>query len=206
VARYYGYKHPPRAIRDVIDQGVRLVKVTVKNKEGKSIASYRFDETAMDAPVLLGNRASIPRKTRKVLFEKLGTRCSICLQEFQPHELQVDHQIPYAVASDQEFDREIGDYMLLCPSCNRAKSWACEHCPNLLAQKSIPICKTCYWASPTLYHHVSLREIRRLDITWTAEETTIYESLKQMAQKADTLLPDFVKQLLKRDVDQSSES
>ena len=28
------------------------------------------------------------------------------------------------------------EYMLLCGSCNRAKSWSCEHCANWLEEES----------------------------------------------------------------------
>ncbi len=37
----YGYKHPPRAVRDVRDQGVPLETFSVKNAEGRTIAAYR---------------------------------------------------------------------------------------------------------------------------------------------------------------------
>jgi hypothetical protein len=40
----YGYKHPPRAIRDVRDQGVPIETFTVKNSQGRTIAAYRLTE------------------------------------------------------------------------------------------------------------------------------------------------------------------
>ena len=38
----YGYKHPPRAVRDVREQGVPIETYYVKNSEGKRMAAYKF--------------------------------------------------------------------------------------------------------------------------------------------------------------------
>ena len=36
----YGYKHPPRAIRDVKELGIPIVKTSAKSSDGKTIAEY----------------------------------------------------------------------------------------------------------------------------------------------------------------------
>jgi hypothetical protein len=38
----YGYSHPPRAARDVREQGVPLETFKVKSSDGRDIAAYRF--------------------------------------------------------------------------------------------------------------------------------------------------------------------
>lgn len=38
----YGYDHPPRAIKDVSDQGIPLMKAIVRKADGKRMAEYRF--------------------------------------------------------------------------------------------------------------------------------------------------------------------
>ena len=88
--------------------------------------------------------------------------------------------------------------MLLCGSCNRAKSWSCEHCKNWTEDHEASLCKTCYWASPTKYLHIALRLIRRLDITWTEHEVPEYDQLLSMSKHAARELPDFVKEVLRR--------
>ena len=87
--------------------------------------------------------------------------------------------------------------MLLCASCNRAKSWSCEHCTN----KESTICQTCYWASPREYTHIALRDIRRIDIVFTADEVQSYQQLKALADAQQIELPEYIKNILQRFVD-----
>jgi len=73
----------------------------------------------------------------------------------------------------------------VCGSCNRAKSWSCEHCPNGLETKDPKICAVCYWASPLKYTHVATLDIRRLDLTWTGTEVPDYDAAKAKAGPED---------------------
>jgi hypothetical protein len=113
---------------------------------------------------------------------------------YESRYLQIDHRVPYEVIGDSgTAEREPSDFMLLCGSCNRAKSWSCEHCVNGNETKSPEICQTCYWANPLSYTHVSLRDIRRIDIVWTEDEVTIFEQLKVRAEAQGQPVPEFVK-------------
>ena len=38
----YGYNHPPRAVRDVREQGIPLETYRIADKTGRQIAAYRF--------------------------------------------------------------------------------------------------------------------------------------------------------------------
>lgn len=96
--------------------------------------------------------------------------------------------------------------MLLCGSCNRAKSWSCEHCPNWREVKSPDVCKTCYWGNPECYKHLALRKIRRADIVWSETEVECYEKLKLISQREETPLPEFIKSILASKVDSEEES
>jgi hypothetical protein len=191
----YGYKHPPRAVRDVREQGVPLESFTVKNAEGRSIAAYRFGDPARIRQGKLGGRRVVSKALKNQLVQQLGARCSICLQDYEVRYLQVDHRIPYEVAGESGTD--INDFMLMCGSCNRAKSWSCEHCTNGVELKEMELCRTCYWASPDTYQHIALRPIRRLDVVWTEEEVEQYERLKGLAQSKRLTLPDYVKVALR---------
>lgn len=86
--------------------------------------------------------------------------------------------------------------MLLRASCNRAKSWSCEHCENWNDSKDIEICLKCYWGRPENYDHITLEKIRRLELTRQVVEANFFEALKQEADKGETALPEYVKSLL----------
>jgi len=132
----YGYNHPPRAARDVREQGIPLETFNVKDSTGRAIGAYRF-----------GN---------------------------------LDH------------------YMLVCSSCNRAKSWSCEHCANWLTKHAPKICTECYWASPLEYKHIAMQDIRRLAMVWQDDEISQYDSIKEMAAIGDEDMPSFVKSLIRK--------
>jgi hypothetical protein len=198
IERLYGYKHPPRAIRDVREQGIPIVSFAYKDAQGKTIAAYRFGDYAAIRAGRLGGRRTFSKAFKSLVIDAADSRCAICQTKYEPRYFQVDHRIPYEVIGDIEGQRNPADHMPLCGSCNRAKSWSCEHCKNWLEVKDPEICKTCYWTNPSVYQHIALRPIRRLDIVWTENEVEVYEHLKQLAEVDDLSLPDYIKLLLKK--------
>jgi hypothetical protein len=194
----YGYSHPPRAIRDVRDQGVPIETFSVKNAAGRTIAAYRFGDVSQILPGRIGGRRLFPKSLKQELLQQSGSRCAVCSTVFEERYLQIDHRVPYQVTGDTSDERKTTDYMLLCGSCNRAKSWSCEHCANWLHVKDPSLCRTCYWASPEDHQHVALRPIRRVDLTWTEAETAFFDKLRTQAQEAQENLPDFIKKLLEK--------
>ncbi len=137
----YGYKHPPRAVRDVREQGVPIETFTVQNAQGRSIAAYRFGDPSDFQRRKIGGRKMFPKAFKAQLVEKASSKCAICIEPYEERYLQIDHRVPYEIAGETTDNAE--EYMLLCGSCNRAKSWSCEHCPNWLERKASVICKTC---------------------------------------------------------------
>jgi len=198
----YGYNHPPRAARDVRESGIPLETFRVKDTEGRTIAAYRFGDLTQVRKGRLQGRQTFPKNFKDTLYEKQGGKCGICSGRFEARYLQVDHRVPYEVAGDTQEELNPEHFMLLCGSCNRAKSWSCEHCENWLNEKSPNICLTCYWANPENYIHISLREIRRADIVWEKDEIQVYEKLKQQAQQSQAPLPEFVKKAVKKFVNE----
>ena len=107
--------------------------------------------------------------------------------------------MPYEVIGDALADKpNLDELMPLCPSCNRAKSWSCEHCPNWQEDRQAAICRSCYWASPTDYKHLALRQVGRVELVWEEQELATFEKLQAKARALDTPLPDYVKAVLKR--------
>lgn len=195
--RDYGYHHPPRAARDVKEAGIPLERFGVKNSQGRQIAAYRFGDISKLRQ--LDGRKSISKAFKQKLIEKNETKCGICLTIFPANELQVDHRVPYEIKGELEDPiNNIESYMLLCGSCNRAKSWSCEHCPNWLEQKDSSLCQSCYWAAPESYKHIASRRLRRIDLVWTDEEIATYEKLEMLAKSMQKSVPDYVKIILKR--------
>lgn len=194
--KVYGYSHPPRAARDLREQGIPLKTFRVKATDGRTIAAYKFGDPGEIVGGRLGGRQVFAKELKTHLYAVQEGRCAICAGTFASRYLQIDHRIPYEIAGDTgHFEREAQDYLLLCVACNRAKSWSCEHCPNWQT-KSAKVCSQCYWASPDEYAHIALREVRRTDILWEAEEILIYDQLKAAAQQATFAVPDYVKKIV----------
>lgn len=111
--------------------------------------------------------------------------------------------MPYEVAGEVEGGEwSAADYMLLCGSCNRAKSWSCEHCENWLNDRLSQVCQTCYWANPENYVHIALKEVRRADILWSGEEVRAYDRLKKAAQTKKHPIPEYVKKIIEQHLDE----
>ena len=45
-----------------------------------------------------------------------------------------------------------------------------------------------------------MREIRRLDLTWQDKEVEDYDNLKEQADKEGSELPEYVKEILKKNI------
>ncbi len=194
----YGYDHPPRAARDVREQGIPLETFRISGSQGKSIAAYRFADPSAIRQGTLAGRKVFSKEFKKTLVERAGCKCGSCLTEYEVRYLQVDHRVPYEVGGEGRGENAPDEFQLVCGSCNRAKSWSCEHCTNWTKGKQVPVCQSCYWASPESYKHVALRPIRRLDVTWTGKETREYDRLAQLAHKKGRPLPEFVKAVLRK--------
>lgn len=190
----YGYNHPPRAARDVREAGIPLETFFVQGSDGRRIAVYRFGDLRKIRDGKLGGRIVLSKQLKKQLYDLQDGRCAICGARFDLHELQSDHRIPFLVAGES-ITQNLNDYMLVCAPHNRSKSWTCEHCKNGIEDKKIPICATCYWASPENYKHVATEPERRVDITWQGNEVRDYEKLKRAAGKDKTTVSNYLKTL-----------
>jgi len=196
----YGYEHPPRAARDVREAGIPLETFPVKNEAGRTIAAYGFGDLAK-ARLWFRGRQTFSKGFKRQLIASTESRCSICLGQYEERYLQVDHRVPYDISGESaRSEKDTKDYMLLCGSCNRAKSWSCEHCRNR-AEQLPEVCHDCYWARPDDYKHMALKNIRRLDVEWSGDEVKTYESLQERAAVYDVPLPSYVKSVLKEFVE-----
>ena len=194
--KQYGYNHPPRAARDVREAGIPLETFRVKDSTGRTIAAYRFGDSSKIRSGRLAGRRTFPKRFKDTLCTQSCGKCAICSGAFEQRYLQVDHCVPYEVAGDAQEDLNAEDFMLVCGSCNRAKSWSCEHCANWQSGKSSQVCLKCYWANPEGYVHIALREVRRMDILWNEDEIQVYENLKSLALQNQIPIPEYVKRVV----------
>ena len=195
----YGYNHPPRAARDVREQGIPLETFRVVGGDGRKIGAYRFGDPKKARFSKLSGRTSFAGKLKEKLIELYGCRCAIYLENFDKRDLQIDHRIPFEVAGDKLGKmKDPKSYMLLCGSANRAKSWSCEHCVNWKEMKKPKICRKCYWAYPEDYEHIAMRLIRRVDIIWSGDEVNMYKRLKKRTRELQKEIPKFIKEIIEK--------
>jgi len=193
----YGYNHPPRAIRDVREQGIPVKTFRITGRDGRRIAAYKFGDPSEVRSTQLSGRTAFSSNLKDALIKKYGPRCNIYLEPFPVRELQIDHRIPFEIAGDNDIlSEDISEYMLLCASANRAKSWSCENCANW-QKKEVTTCQSCYWAFPESYTHIAMRDIRRLDLLWLGEEIVEYDMLMDEAAKGEEEAPEYVKNVLR---------
>jgi hypothetical protein len=196
----YGYDHPPRAIRDVRENGIPLITHSVTSpKTGRRMGAYTFDDPSKIRHGRIGGRRAFSKQFKQQLIAHYGSRDAITGAVLDERYLQIDHRVPYEVIGDgQNGDGGLDpkEYMLLDGSSNRAKSWSCEHCENFLRKHDPGICRRCFWASPEDYDHIAERPSRRTDIVWTGEEIKLYERLKKKADAAGIGMAALIKRLL----------
>lgn len=197
----YGYDHPPRAARDVREHGIPLETFRMEGSSGRKIGAYRFGDPSKVRLKRFGGRTALSKEIKEKLIEKYGCKCFIYLENMDESFLQIDHRVPYEVGGDDKGKAlDPDNFMLLCGSANRAKSWSCEHCENWNSIKKKEICLSCYWASPESYEHVAMRQIRRLDLIWEGDDVSQYDSIKEDAAAYGASLPEFVKSIIERHV------
>lgn len=198
----YGYNHPPRAARDVRDQGIPLETTRVRGTDGRSITAYRFGDLDQIRRGRLGGRKAAPKEFKEELIELFGGCCAICNYEYEGRYLQVDHRIPYDLLDTADTGEwSLDEFMPLCPTDNRAKSWSCENCSNMLEIRDPALCASCYWASPEEYSHIALIEERRLSLVWRDEEVPEYEKLVQLAETRGVTPGELAKELIEDEMD-----
>lgn len=191
----YGYKHAPRAARDVEELGIRVMRTRI-TIDGRRMTSYTLDPDQIVTGERRGRRA-FPKSLKNTLLERDGEQCQLCRGTFPGNTLQIDHRVPYEVSGDNEGELQPENFMLLCGSCNRAKSWACEHCENWKAIKDAVICKTCMFASPDRYDHIAMNRRRQLTLNWKEDEVQDYDKLNRQASQEGQQLEEYVKRILK---------
>jgi hypothetical protein len=198
LAENYGYDHAPRAARDVREEGVPL-KTIYPDEYDDRVGAYEFDLEGFGKDMHQG-RMNFSDNFKNELVKKYGEKCSLCNHEFESDYLQIDHRVPYEVGGDERETRDVSDYMLVCKSCNRTKSWQCEHCKNGTQIKDEEICKECYWCHPESYSHVAMREERRANLVWESNETEVYEAIEQKANEAGISIQEFIKYRLEEQI------
>ena len=177
----YGYNHPPRAVRDVREYGIPLVTYRITGTDGRKIAAYKFGDPSEASNILskTSGRTVLSKALKQALIEKYSSKCFVYAEPMDERILQVDHRVPYEIGGESN-EENIETYMLLSPSANRAKSWACEHCENWTVKDPV-FCVKCFWASPEDYEHIAGKHQRIISIVFTGNEIEGYNQLIKVA-------------------------
>ena len=70
----YGYNHPPRAARDVKEQGIPLEMYRVTGSDGRKIGAYRFGDPKKARFSKLTGRTAFGKELKAKLIEMNGCR------------------------------------------------------------------------------------------------------------------------------------
>lgn len=156
-----GYKHAPRAVKDLKDSGVEILTVMEGYSDPRTgQVKRRAKYTIVGTDASRESRRQFSKATTDAV--KASGKCEVCGSR---PPLQVDHRIPFDIGGET-YPHVLDELMPLCPSCNRSKSWACEHCPNW-SVRDRDMCRSCMWASPHAYEHIAGRHQREVRITLT---------------------------------------
>lgn len=179
-----GYEHPPRAKRDVVEAGIPIANKTGTDSAGRRMAVYVFGDweeyKKQNSLAKTKGRNNLSDKLKQKLLSVDGAKDALYGEAFPEELLQVDHRIPFEIGGDPSDMMDVSKFMLLSPSANRAKSWACEHCVNWTV-KNIEMCENCYFAHPEKYDHVAGEKERRLDVIFKKSDIEIYDEIMNRA-------------------------
>lgn len=190
----YGYNHPPRAARDVREEGIPLVTFKVTASDGRSIGAYRFGDPSEIEGHKLGGRKTFSKAFKKQLIERFGERSTVSGERYVERYLQIDHRIPYEVAGDNVANEgDIEQFMLLTGTEQRQKSWSCESCKNFLELKKKDVCESCYWAFPENHSHMAMEEVRNLMVTWKGDDVKAFYLIQKESDRVGTSIQSYIK-------------
>lgn len=194
----YGYNHPPRAARDVRELGIPLETTSVEGPDGRKIAAYKLGNLDALESGKQGRRP-LPKALKEELGARDGESCTLCGAALPLRALQIDHRVPFEIAGDANTSEQLepSEFMLLCGSCNRAKSWSCEHCPNWTAKRP-SVCTGCFWSGDPDYSHIATSARRQLTLNWKDEEVGHFDQLRAEANRRGVPLEEVIKALLKK--------
>jgi hypothetical protein len=194
-----GYIHPPRAIGDVRDAGIPIITGSATSpRTGKRMAVYSFGDPSHIQEGRVGGRSALPKAFKQALLVRYGSVDCITGAKLDERVLQIDHRIPYRVAGDAGLeDRNVESYMLLDASSQRAKSWSCEHCPNMV-ERIVKVCETCFWAHPEAYEHIATKHIRRTDIAWEGPDVAVHDRLKAEAEQRGSTIAETLREMARQ--------
>lgn len=194
-----GYEHAPRAKRDVVEAGIPIMNDRGVDRSGRRMAVYKFgnweEYKNQNSLAKTKGRNNLTDKLKQKLIAKSGSVCALYGEEYPEALLQTDHRVPFEIGGDPDDMMDISKFMLLSPSANRAKSWACEHCLNWV-KKDIAMCEACYYATPEDYEHIAGEEERRLDVVFRKSEIDIYDMICDKAKQENITVQEAFKRIV----------
>lgn len=195
-----GYEHAPRAARDAKDLGIPIITEKTIGSSGKKIGKYvlgDINDISIDKLKKTSGRTNLSKKLKKELIKRYGSKCFLYYEKYPERTLQIDHRIPYEIGGDPADMTNIDYFMLLSPSANREKSWACEHCSNFKT-KDIEFCKTCFYAYPDKkYTHVADAQENKIELIFKENDKDLYDEIVEKSKEMKSSPSDYIIHSLK---------
>jgi hypothetical protein len=185
-----GYREHRRAVMDCRDLGFPIKRAP---SPGRGVGAWTLDLEAADRARREG-RTTFSKAFRERLIARADGRCEACGARQVARALQIDHRIPFEIDPGSG-DEVAEEFQALCGSCNRSKSWTCEHdCPNWQARDP-GTCLTCMWGSPRDYDHIATVQRRQVTLTFDGPEAVAdYERLASAAAERGLSLAEYLRE------------
>ena len=195
-----GYSHAPRAKRDVVEQGIPIKTLScISQTTGRKIAKYVLGDweeyKKNNSLAKTKGRNNLSEALKQKLIAENGCKCALYAEEYPASFLQTDHRIPFEIGGDPADMMDTSKFMLLSPSANRAKSWACDHCKNWQI-KDAEMCKGCYYAFPENYTHIAGNDERALSIVFRNEDIKLYDIVIEKSKNDNISIQESFKRIL----------
>jgi hypothetical protein len=193
----YGYNHPPRAARDVIEHGIPLIMYRVEGPDGRKIAAYRFGDPSSIGFRRLSGRTALAKALKRAISKSTERSALSILNRCRMPNSKSTTEFPTRSLAIWEHKNHPNSCFcavpLIGPNRDRANTAAIGG-----SYTNLKIGRACYWAYPESYTHVAMEEIRRLDVIWRGQEVTQYEDLRRAAISSGDTASRFVKNALRR--------
>ena len=63
---------------------------------------------------MLAGRKVFSKEFKRLLVERSGCKCGVCLTDYEARYLQVDHRVPYEVGGEGGGERSPNEFQLIC--------------------------------------------------------------------------------------------
>ena len=189
----YGYNHPPRAVRDVREQGIPLETFRMHGQRQPKPRGLPLRRPFQDSAGTLAGRKCFCKEFRERHWSNVTAASVACVLTTPSPCMQstIGAHMKWVAGGGvrhRGFNLD-GGLMRQVLVLRALQQLDGETGP----EGSYDVL---FGASPASYRHIAMRPVRRLELVWTEQEVAGFDKLSKAAQKRGMPLPDFIKTLL----------